>query len=137
MRRDLAGVTRESPAYERDAHLRDAQGETRWVHWSGRGVFDGRGRLAEIQAVGRDAPAAPTKPIGAVPSGCTDLAPAVRVQKVTKNLARDSRRHRPGAHRAQAHLEALQRGRDSEALAARVGEALETTRQPSSVRKCR
>ncbi|MCX5671969.1 MAG: PAS domain S-box protein [Planctomycetota bacterium] len=29
-------------------------GETRWVHWTNRGIFDGQGCLTEIQGVGRD-----------------------------------------------------------------------------------
>jgi two-component system sensor histidine kinase UhpB len=126
MRRDLAGVTRESPAYERDAHVRDAQGEKRWVHWSGRGVFDARGRLAEIQAVGRDV---------------TELRAArERLQQLSRRLLEVQEAERKHLARElhddigqaltalKLNLEALQRGRDGEALAARVGEALETTR---------
>jgi len=133
MRRDLAGVTRESPAYERDAHVRDAQGETRWVHWSGRGVFDARGRLAEIQAVGRDVTElrAAMEALGAARERLQRLSRRLlEVQEAErKHLARELHDDIGQALTAlKLNLEALQRGRDGEALAARIGEALETTR---------
>ena len=54
LRANLAHVSPQAPAFERDALVRDAAGAERWMHWSGRGIFDGRGALAEIQSVGRD-----------------------------------------------------------------------------------
>ncbi|MEW6352185.1 MAG: PAS domain S-box protein [Thermodesulfobacteriota bacterium] len=39
-------------AYEHEIEL--ASGESRWVKWLSRGIFDEMGRLAEIQSVGRD-----------------------------------------------------------------------------------
>ena len=41
LQRNLAGISPQAPAYERDSLVRNAAGAERWMHWSGRGIFDG------------------------------------------------------------------------------------------------
>jgi two-component system sensor histidine kinase UhpB len=113
--------------------VRDAAGAERWMHWSGRGIFDGRGALAEIQSVGRD--------VTALRRAMDQLATArERLQRLSRRLLEVQEAERmhlarelhddigQGLTALKLNLEALQRGHDGAALAARVQEALETTR---------
>jgi two-component system sensor histidine kinase UhpB len=133
LRRNLAHVTPQASAYERDALVRDAAGAERWMHWSGRGIFDRRGQLAEIQSVGRD--------VTELRRAMDQLATArERLQRLSRRLLEVQEAERKhlarelhddigqGLTALKLNLEALQRGRDGAALAARVQEALETTR---------
>jgi two-component system sensor histidine kinase UhpB len=133
LRRNLARVTPQASAYERDALVRDAAGAERWMHWSGRGIFDSRGQLAEIQSVGRD--------VTELRRAMDQLATArERLQRLSRRLLEVQEAERKhlarelhddigqGLTALKLNLEALQRGRDGAALTARVGEALETTR---------
>jgi signal transduction histidine kinase len=131
--RNMGRITPQSPSYERDSLVRDAAGTERWMHWSARGVFDGRGALAEIQAVGRD--------VTELRRAMDQLATArERLQRLSRRLLEVQEAERKhlarelhdelgqGLTALKLNLEALQRGRDGAALAARVQEALETTR---------
>jgi two-component system sensor histidine kinase UhpB len=133
LRANLACVSPQAPAFERDALVRDAAGAERWMHWSGRGIFDGRGALAEIQSVGRD--------VTELRRAMDQLATArERLQRLSRRLLEVQEAERKhlarelhddigqGLTALKLNLEALQRGRDGAALAARVQEALETTR---------
>jgi len=133
LRANLARVSPQAPAFERDALVRDAAGAERWMHWSGRGIFDGRGALAEIQSVGRD--------VTELRRAMDLLATArERLQRLSRRLLEVQEAERKhlarelhddigqGLTALKLNLEALQRGRDGAALAARVQEALETTR---------
>ena len=133
LRRNLACLSPQAPIYERDELVRDAAGAGRWMHWSGRGIFDSRGMLAEIQAVGRD--------VTELRRAMDQLATArERLQRLSRRLLEVQEAERKhlarelhddigqGLTALKLNLEALQRGRDGEALAARIGEALETTR---------
>ena len=133
LRANLARVSPQAPAFERDALVRDAAGAERWMHWSGRGIFDGRGALAEIQSVGRD--------VTELRRAMDQLATArERLQRLSRRLLEVQEAERKhlarelhddigqGLTALKLNLEALQRGRDGAALAARVQEALETTR---------
>ncbi|HZN86642.1 MAG TPA: PAS domain S-box protein [Burkholderiales bacterium] len=119
LQRSLAGLSAQSPTYERDALVRDAAGEERWTHWVARGIFDARGTLAEVQSVGRDV---------------TELRRLSRrlleVQETERrNLARDLHDDIGQALTAlKLNLEAVARARDGGALQARLDEALDTTR---------
>ena len=119
LRRSLAGLSAQSPTYERDALVRDAAGEERWTHWVARGIFDARGVLAEVQSVGRDV---------------TELRRLSRrlleVQEAERrSLARELHDDIGQALTAlKLNLEGVARARDGAALRARVAEALETTR---------
>jgi two-component system sensor histidine kinase UhpB len=132
LRRNLASVSPQAPTYERDSLVRNAAGAERWMHWSGRGIFDGRGALAEIQAVGRDV----TELRGAM----GELGAArERLQQLSRRLleVQESERKRLARElhddigqaltALKLNLEALQRGRDSASYGERVREALETT----------
>lgn len=133
MRRNFALITPQAPNYEREELERDASGAERWLHWSARGIFDARGRLAEIQSVGRDV---------------TDLRRAMdqlgaareRLRSLSRRLLEvqeAERRHLArelhddigqGLTALKLNLEALARGRGGVALQTRIGEALETAR---------
>ena len=133
LRANLARVSPQAPAFEREALVRDAAGAERWMHWSGRGIFDSRGALAEIQSVGRD--------VTELRRAMDQLATArERLQRLSRRLLEVQEAERKhlarelhddigqGLTALKLNLEALQRGRDGAALAARVQEALETTR---------
>jgi two-component system sensor histidine kinase UhpB len=133
LRRNLARVSPQAPAYEREALVRNAAGAERWMHWSGRGIFDGRGALAEIQAVGRD--------VTELRRAMDELnAARERLQGLSRRLLEVQEAERKhlarelhddigqGLTALKLNLEALQRGRDDAALDARVQEALQTTR---------
>ncbi len=133
LRRNLRHVTPQTPTYERDSLVRDAAGVERWMHWSARGIFDSRGALAEVQAVGRDV---------------TELRRAMdqlggareRLQRLSRRLLEVQEAERKHLARElhddigqsltalKLNLEGVLRGRDGAQLAARVEEALETTR---------
>jgi len=133
LRRSLAGVSPQSPTYERDARGRDAAGEERWTHWVARGIFDARGALAEVQSVGRD--------ITELRRTVDELAAArerlrglsrrlLEVQEAERrHLARELHDDIGQALTAlKLNLEGLARGRDPGQLQARVAEALDTAR---------
>ena len=133
LRHNLARVSPQAPAYERDALVRNAAGAERWMHWSGRGIFDGRGALAEIQAVGRD--------VTELRRAMDELnAARERLQGLSRRLLEVQEAERKhlarelhddigqGLTALKLNLEALQRGRDDAALDTRVQEALQTTR---------
>ncbi|HET9734191.1 MAG TPA: PAS domain S-box protein [Burkholderiales bacterium] len=132
LQRNLAGISPQAPAYERDSLVRDASGAERWMHWSGRGIFDGRGMLAEVQAVGRD--------VTELRRAMDELGAArERLQGLSRRLLEVQESERKSLARElhddigqsltalKLNLEALQRGRNGATLAARVREALETT----------
>ncbi|MEN9262141.1 MAG: PAS domain S-box protein, partial [Thermostichus sp. HHBFW_bins_43] len=50
----LAQLTPEQPTFTSVNSLPDAKGEIRWFEWVNQGIFDRRGQLQRIQAVGRD-----------------------------------------------------------------------------------
>lgn len=53
--RDLPGrLSLQQPVLEREEPTQLSAGETCWLQWINRGLFDEEGRLEEIQAVGRD-----------------------------------------------------------------------------------
>ena len=54
LRAALASTTPESPIAEIEHTITLPSGESRWMHWTNRGIFDGDGRVTEYQAVGRD-----------------------------------------------------------------------------------
>lgn len=133
LRQNLARVSPQAPTYERDALVRNAAGAERWMHWSGRGVFDGRGALAEIQAVGRD--------VTELRRAMEELdAARERLQGLSRRLLEVQEAERKhlarelhddigqGLTALKLNLEALQRGRDDAALDTLVQEALQTTR---------
>ena len=133
LRRNLAGISPQAPSYERDSVVRDAAGAERWMHWSGRGIFDGRGVLAEVQAVGRDVTELrrAMDELGAARERLQGLSRRLlEVQESErKSLARELHDDIGQALTAlKLNLEALQRGRDGATLESRVQEALETTR---------
>lgn len=133
LRRNLAGISPQAPTYERDSLVRDAAGAERWMHWSGRGIFDGRGVLAEVQAVGRDVTELrrAMDELGAARERLQGLSRRLlEVQESErKSLARELHDDIGQALTAiKLNLEALQRGRGGAALESRVQEALETTR---------
>ncbi len=129
-------ITPAGPAHEIDLQMADLAnpgGARRWTHWSVRGVFSAGGALAEIQAVGRD--------VTALRLAMDQLATArERLQRLSRRLLEVQEAERKHLARElhddigqaltalKLNLEALQRGRDGEALAARIFEALETTR---------
>jgi two-component system sensor histidine kinase UhpB len=132
LRRNLAGISPQAPAYERDSLVRNASGAERWMHWSGRGIFDGRGMLAEVQAVGRD--------VTELRRAMDELGAArERLQGLSRRLLEVQESERKSLARElhddigqsltalKLNLEALQRGRNGAALESRVQEALETT----------
>jgi two-component system sensor histidine kinase UhpB len=132
LQHDLAGISPQAPAYERDALVRNAAGEKRWMHWSARGIFDGRGMLAEVQAVGRDVTElrCAMDELGAARERLQGLSRRLlEVQESErKSLARELHDDIGQALTAlKLNLEALQRGRNGVALEARVQEALDTT----------
>lgn len=57
-RRDLKSWLGEAgpknPVFDREQHVRRADGEERWVLWTSRAILNHRGEVIEIQAVGRD-----------------------------------------------------------------------------------
>lgn len=133
LRRDLERITPQAPTYERDSLVHDASGAARWMHWSGHGIFDGRGALAEIQAVGRD--------VTELRHTMDQLATArARLQRLSRRLLEVQEAERKhlarelhddigqGLTALKLNLEALQRGRDGASLNARIEEALDTTR---------
>lgn len=132
LRRNLAGISPQAPVYERDSLVRNAAGAERWMHWSGRGIFDGRGMLAEVQAVGRD--------VTELRRAMDELGAArERLQGLSRRLLEVQESERKSLARElhddigqsltalKLNLEALQRGRNGAALESRVQEALETT----------
>jgi len=132
LRRDLAGITPLAPSFERESLVRHASGEKRWLHWSGRGVFDGRGVLAEVQAVGRDVTELrrAMDELGAARERLQGLSRRLlEVQESErKSLARELHDDIGQALTAlKLNLEALLRGRGGAANGVRVREALETT----------
>jgi len=50
----IRSLTPEHPVETHENRARMPSGEVRWVQWTNRGIFDGAGRMVEIQAVGRD-----------------------------------------------------------------------------------
>ena len=133
MRRNLAGVSPQSPAYERDALVRDAAGAERWMHWAARGVFDARGALAEIQAVGRDVTELrqAMEELGAARERLRGLSRRLlEVQETErKSLARELHDDiGQGLTALKLNLEGVQRARDPAALKARIADALEAVR---------
>jgi two-component system sensor histidine kinase UhpB len=133
LRRDLGGITPQAPSFELELPVRDASGAKHWLHWSGRGIFDGRGRLAEVQAVGRDVTdlRQAMNALGAARERLQGLSRRLlEVQESErKHLARELHDDIGQALTAlKLNLEALQRGRDGGALKTRVQEALDTTR---------
>jgi two-component system sensor histidine kinase UhpB len=133
LRRNLAGISPQAPSFERESLVRHASGAKRWLHWSGRGIFDGRGMLAEVQAVGRD--------VTELRRAMDELGAArERLQGLSRRLLEVQESERKSLARElhddigqtltalKLNLEALQRGRDGAANGARVQEALETTR---------
>lgn len=133
MRRNLAGITLQSPAYERDAQVRAAGGAERWMHWAARGLFDARGALAEIQAVGRDVTELrrAMDELGAARERLRGLSRRLlEVQEAERrSLARELHDDIGQALTAlKLNLEALARARDGTHLAERVAEALDTVR---------
>ena len=52
--RKFASLTPEHPVITDSHRVIDPRGAVRWHEWTDRGFFDERGRLVEIQAVGRD-----------------------------------------------------------------------------------
>jgi two-component system sensor histidine kinase UhpB len=133
VQRLVSGVTLATPTHERDAQVRDASGALRWMHWAARGIFGADGALAEVQMVGRDVTEL---------KGVMDALGAARerLQGLSRRLLEvqeAERRHLArelhddigqGLTALKLNLEALARGRDSAALEARIGEALETAR---------
>ncbi len=133
MQRFVAGIAPASPTHERDAQVRDASGALRWMHWAARGMFAADGTLAEIQAVGRDVTELKRAmdALGAARERLQGLSRRLlEVQEAERrHLARELHDDiGQGLTALKLNLEALARGRDSAALEARVGEALETTR---------
>jgi len=53
-REELAALTPASPILEREVQVTTAAGARRWQHWHERALFDDRGALVEVQAVGQD-----------------------------------------------------------------------------------
>lgn len=43
-----------NPVFDREQHVKRADGEDRWILWTNRAVVDHRGNVLEIQSVGRD-----------------------------------------------------------------------------------
>jgi two-component system sensor histidine kinase UhpB len=132
LRRNLAGISPQTPTYERESPVRAASGAARWMHWSGRGIFDGRGMLAEVQAVGRD--------VTELRRAMDELGAArERLQGLSRRLLEVQESERKSLARElhddigqsltalKLNLEALQRGRNGASLESRVQEALETT----------
>jgi len=132
LRRNLAGISPQAPTYERESPVRAASGGERWMHWSGRGIFDGRGMLAEVQAVGRD--------VTELRRAMDELGAArERLQGLSRRLLEVQESERKSLARElhddigqsltalKLNLEALQRGRNGASLESRVQEALETT----------
>lgn len=133
MRRNLAGVSPQSPAYERDALVHDAAGAERWMHWAARGVFDARGALAEIQAVGRDVTELrqAMDELGAARERLRGLSRRLlEVQETErKSLARELHDDiGQGLTALKLNLEGVQRARQPAALEARIADALEAVR---------
>jgi two-component system sensor histidine kinase UhpB len=132
LQQDLAGISPQAPAYERDALVRNAAGDRRWMHWSGRGIFDGRGMLAEVQAVGRDVTELrrAMDELGAARERLQGLSRRLlEVQESErKSLARELHDDIGQALTAlKLNLQALQRGRNGATLESRLQEALDTT----------
>jgi two-component system sensor histidine kinase UhpB len=132
LQRNLAGISPQTPTYERESLVRNAAGAERWMLWSGRGVFDGRGVLAEVQAVGRDVTELrrAMDELGAARERLQGLSRRLlEVQESErKTLARELHDDIGQALTAlKLNLEALQRGRNGATLESRVQEALETT----------
>ena len=50
----IRSLTPEHPVETHENRARMPSGEVRWIQWTNRGIFDGAGRMVEIQAVGRD-----------------------------------------------------------------------------------
>ena len=51
----LSGLTPGQPFFDdEEQETMLPSGERRWMHWTNRGIFDGQGRLIEVQGVGRD-----------------------------------------------------------------------------------
>ena len=47
-------LTPEEPLLQKISFETNAKGENRWFSWTDRGIFNGNGKLIEIQAIGRD-----------------------------------------------------------------------------------
>jgi two-component system sensor histidine kinase UhpB len=132
LQRNLAGISPQAPSFERESLVRHASGEKRWLHWSGRGVFDGRGMLAEVQAVGRD--------VTELRRAMDELGTArERLQGLSRRLLEVQESERKSLARElhddigqaltalKLNLESLQRGRGAAGNGARVREAVQTT----------
>lgn len=52
--KSLAQLTPEKPRFFAENRDRRADGQVGWTQWLNQGIFDGQGRLIEIQSVGRD-----------------------------------------------------------------------------------
>ncbi|MGH8723045.1 MAG: PAS domain S-box protein, partial [Burkholderiales bacterium] len=133
VQRAVAAVTLATPAYDRDAQVRDASGALRWLHWAARGLFTAEGALAEVQSVGRDVTELKRAmdALGAARERLQGLSRRLlEVQEAERrHLARELHDDiGQGLTALKLNLEALSRGRDGAALEARIGEALETTR---------
>lgn len=51
---NLRRMTPDEPLIVSEVEMPNGDGELRWVEWSDKGIFDGQGKLVEIQSVGRD-----------------------------------------------------------------------------------
>ena len=78
----LAALTPESPVASSEHQVAGADGEVRWIEWTDRGFFDGRGRVIEFQSVGHD---------------ITDRKRAEEVIKQSEEQVRHFVRHVPAA----------------------------------------
>ncbi|MDD1669414.1 MAG: PAS domain-containing protein, partial [Methanomicrobiales archaeon] len=50
----LGSLTRENPTGVLEHRMLDGRGQTRWVHWTNRAIFDETGAVREFQGIGRD-----------------------------------------------------------------------------------
>jgi PAS domain S-box-containing protein len=50
----FAALTPESPCYSSEREYPGENGQSRWISWVDRGIFDSQGRLVEILSVGRE-----------------------------------------------------------------------------------
>ena len=53
-KRKISSLTVDNPVKIDETKSLDANGESRWMSWTDRAIFDEKGRLTEIQAMGRD-----------------------------------------------------------------------------------
>ncbi|MDD3880517.1 MAG: PAS domain S-box protein, partial [Syntrophomonas sp.] len=50
----IESISVQKPLASHEERIISDNGEITWVEWSNRGIFDGQGRLVELQSVGRD-----------------------------------------------------------------------------------